>query len=56
MQVRVESIVEICVWLPDFLQHLHVEAQLVDHKVVRVLLQPLQALSDFQPLSDLLSI
>ena len=56
VQVRVESIVEICVWLPDFLQHLHVEAQLVDHKVVRVLLQPLQALSDFQPLSDLLSI
>ena len=53
VQVRVESIVEICVWLPDFLQHLHVEAQLVDHKVVRVLLQPLQALSDFQPLGDL---
>ena len=56
VQVRVESIVEICVWLPDFLQHLHVEAQLVDHKVVRVLLQPLQALSDFQRLSDLLSL
>ena len=42
MQIGVEAVVKVCVWLPDLLQHLHVEAQLVDHQVVRVLLQPLQ--------------
>ena len=44
MQVGVEAIVEVGVRLPDLLQHLHVEAQLVDHQVVRVLLQPLQVI------------
>ena len=42
MQIGVEAIVKVRVRLPDLLQHLHVEAQLVDHQVVRVLLQPLQ--------------
>ena len=42
MQIGVEAVVEVRVRLPDLLQHLHVEAQLVDHQVVRVLLQPLQ--------------
>ena len=42
MQIGVEAVVKVRVRLPDFLQHLHVEAQLVDHQVVRVLLQPLQ--------------
>ena len=43
MQVGVEAIVEVGVRLPDLLKHLHVEAQLVDHQVVRVLLQPLRS-------------
>ena len=42
MQIGVEAVVKVGVRLPDLLQHLHVEAQLVDHQVVRVLLQPLQ--------------
>ena len=42
VQIGVEAVVKVRVRLPDFLQHLHVEAQLVDHQVVRVLLQPLQ--------------
>ena len=44
MQIGVEAVVKVCVWLPDLLQHLHVEAQLVDYQVVRVLLQPLQVI------------
>ena len=44
MQIGVEAVVKVGVRLPDFLQHLHVEAQLVDHQVVRVLLQPLQVI------------
>ena len=42
MQIGVEAVVKVRVWLPYLLQHLHVQAQLVDHQVVRVLLQPLQ--------------
>ena len=44
MQVGVEAIVEVGVRLPDLLQHLHVEAQLVDHQVVRALLQSLKSI------------
>ena len=44
MQIGVEAIVKVRVRLPDLLQHLHVEAQLVDHQVVRVLLQTLQVI------------
>ena len=44
MQIGVEAVVKVGVRLPDLLQHLHVEAQLVDHQVVRVLLQPLQVI------------
>ena len=44
MQIGVEAVVKVRVRLPDLLQHLHVEAQLVDHQVVRVLLQTLQVI------------
>ena len=43
MQVRVEPIVEVGVRFPDLLEHLDVEAELVDHQIVRVLFDALEA-------------
>ena len=40
MEVRVETIVEVSVRLPDFLEHLDVQAQLIDTKLIGVLFQP----------------
>ncbi len=39
VEVRAQAIVEISVWLPDLLQHLDVEAQVVDGERVGVLVQ-----------------
>ena len=65
MQIGVEAVVKVGVRFPDLLQHLHVEAQLVDHQVVRVFLQPLQEIIKefvqtqsfhFQPLQAIIKV
>ena len=42
MEVGVKTIVEESVWFPDLLQHLHIQAELVDIYVVGGHLQPLK--------------